>query len=153
MRILAFAALIISLAPLAAEARDPNGGYRIGVLTELSQKTVENWRTVLAKRGYIEGEKVLFVFRAAEGNFDLLPKLARELVDQQVDIILTLSTPPAVAAKQATGTIPIVTMSADPIGARLVESLANPRGNVNRAVPSVTRLGLQKAAVAEGSRS
>ena len=129
-RVVAFALFIISLIPLAAESQDVGRVYRIGVLTELSQKNVETWRTVLARRGYVEGEKATFTFRAAEGNFDLLPKLARELVEQEVDIILTLSTPPALAAKHATTTIPIVTISADPVGTGLIESLARPGGNV-----------------------
>ena len=120
----------ISISAIAAQSQDAGRVHRIGVLTELSEKNVENWRTVLAKRGYIEGEKATFIFRAAEGNFDLLPKLAQELVEQKVDIILTLSTPPAVAAKHATTTIPIVTMSADPIGTGLIESLARPGSNV-----------------------
>jgi ABC-type uncharacterized transport system substrate-binding protein len=130
IRIVVFAVLIMSLGRVAAEARELNAGYRIGVLTELSQKSVENWRAVLARHGFVEGEKTTFIVRAADGDFELLPRLARELVEQQVDIILTLSTPPAIAAKKATTTIPIVTMSADPIGAGLVKSLARPGANV-----------------------
>jgi putative ABC transport system substrate-binding protein len=104
--------------------------YRIGVLTEGSAKSMETWRTVLAKRGYVEGKNATFSIRAAEGDFDLLPALAQQLVQEKVDIILTLSTPTAVAAKQATTTIPIVTVSADPVGAGLIETFASPGTNV-----------------------
>jgi ABC-type uncharacterized transport system substrate-binding protein len=98
-RIAIFALCIVSLIPLAALSQDVGRVYRIGVLTELSEKNVETWRSVLAKRGYVEGTKAIFVIRAADGKFDLLPKLAQELVKEEVDIILTLSTPTAVAAK------------------------------------------------------
>jgi putative ABC transport system substrate-binding protein len=70
------------------------------------------------------------VFRAANGNFGVLQELARDLVELKVDVILTLSTPPAVAARQATKDIPIVTISSDPVGAGLIESFARPGGNV-----------------------
>jgi len=148
--VLAF--FFVSVSSLAAESQNVARVHRIGVLTELSQKSVENWRTVLAKHGYVEGEKVVFIIRAAEGNFDLLPKLAQELVEQKVDIILTLSTPPALAAKRATSSIPIVTMSADPIGNGLIQSLARPGENVTGlflplAELAAKRLQLLKEAV------
>jgi putative ABC transport system substrate-binding protein len=150
----ALAVLVISLGALPAESQDVARVHRIGVLTELSEKSVENWRSVLAKRGYVEGEKATFVYRAAEGNFDLLPKLAQELVERQVDIILTISTPSALAAKHATSTTPIVTMSADPIGTGLIESLAKPGGNVTGlflplAELAAKRLQLLKEAVSD----
>ena len=84
----------------------------------------------MRKRGYVEGQNVVFEIRAAREKYASLPKLATELVESKVDIILTASTPTAVAAKQATTIIPIVTLSADPIGAGLVNNLAHPAGNV-----------------------
>src|SRR5437660_12896436 len=68
--------------------------------------------------------------RDADGQFDRLRALAAELVGLNVDVIVTVDTPPTKAAKQATSTIPIVVaVSADPVGAGLVESLARPGGN------------------------
>lgn len=121
--------LIVGLVPLKVGSQDIERTYRIGVLTEVSEKQGEAWRAVLAKRGYVEG-KTIYAIRAADGNFDQLPRLAQELVNEKVDIILTLSTPPALAAKHATSTIPIVTVSSDPVGSGLIESLARPGGNV-----------------------
>ena len=130
-RVVILALLIASLTPLAARAQDEGRVYRIGVLLEVGGKEpVETLRTVLAKRGYVEGTNATFSVRSAGGKVDLLPKLARELVKEEVDIILTFGTPPAVAAKQATTTIPIVTMSSDPVGAGLIESIARPGANV-----------------------
>src|SRR5262249_46410328 len=68
--------------------------------------------------------------RFAEGRFDRLPDLAAELVRLKVDIIVAVTTHAAAAAKNATGTIPIVGISlADPVGQGLVASLARPGGN------------------------
>ncbi len=79
--------LIIGLASLKAWAQDVDRTYRIGVLTELSEKQVEPWRAVLAKRGYAGG-KTTYTIRAADGNFEQLPSLAQELVNEKVDIIV-----------------------------------------------------------------
>jgi putative ABC transport system substrate-binding protein len=121
--------LVIGLASPQALGQQVDRAYRIGVLSELSEKQMEPWRAVLAKRGYLKGNTT-YTIRAADGDFDRLPSMAQELVNENVDIILTISTPPAVAAKRATTTIPIVTMSADPVGAGLIESLARPGSNV-----------------------
>ena len=78
----------------------------------------------------IEGQNINFDFRSAEGNFDLLPKLAAELVALRVDVIVALYTPCALAAQQATREIPIVVVSGDPVGTGLVTSLNRPGGNI-----------------------
>ena len=104
------------------------------------------WRTAFRQRGYVEGKNIIFEFRHAGEQFERLPALADELVQAKVDIIITASTPPAVAAKRATGIIPIITISADPVGANLVASLARPGGNVTGVfVPwsELTAKGLQ----------
>jgi putative ABC transport system substrate-binding protein len=81
--------------------------------------------------GHIEGRDIAIEIRNANRNFDRLPSLAAELVDQKADIIVTVATQAAVAARKATSTIPIVAISVtDPIGLGLVESLARPGGNV-----------------------
>jgi putative ABC transport system substrate-binding protein len=80
--------------------------------------------------GYTEGKNVVIEYRFAEGKLDRLPDLATELVRLGVDVIVTSTVPGVSAAKNASNTIPIVSMTADPVAAGLVESLARPGGNV-----------------------
>src|SRR5262245_6552565 len=81
--------------------------------------------------GYIDGQNIAFESRGADGHNERLPGLVAELVRLKVDVLVTTGTPAAVAAKQATSTIPIVTaVVADPVGAGLVKSLARPGGNL-----------------------
>ena len=84
----------------------------------------------MRKLGYIEGQNINFEFRSADGKFDLLPKLAAELVALRVDVILALYTPCALAAQQATREIPVVVVSGDPVGTGLVAGLNRPGGNI-----------------------
>ena len=84
-----------------------------------------------ASSGWVEGQNVVIEYRFAEGRFERLPDLAAELVRLKVDVIAAAPTPAALAAKNATGTIPIVMISIpDPVGQGLVASLARPGGNV-----------------------
>jgi putative ABC transport system substrate-binding protein len=88
--------------------------------------------------GHVEDRNIAIEFRNADGNLDRLPSLAAELVEQKVDIIVTVATLAAVAARKATSTIPIVAISiTDPVGRGLVESLAGPGGNVTGLTLSV----------------
>src|SRR4030095_2458521 len=97
-------------------------------------------------------------YRSAGGKREQLPELAAELVRLKVDIIVTLATPGALAAKQATNTIPIVVAAmADPARDGLVASLSRPGGNVTGATflgPELIpkRLGLLKEVVPAASR-
>jgi putative ABC transport system substrate-binding protein len=90
-------------------------------------KMLQTFRQRLENLGHIEGRDVAIEFRYADRNLDRLPALAAELVTQKVDIIVTVSTPATLAARKATGAIPIVAISvSDPVGQGLVESLARP---------------------------
>ncbi len=85
----------------------------------------------LGERGYVDGRNIAIEYRWAEGSLDRLPGLAADLVRLKVDVIVVGSTPSALAAKQATKTIPIVAaVMADPVGDGLVASLGRPGGNV-----------------------
>jgi putative ABC transport system substrate-binding protein len=123
--------------PLAARAQAQQPAKRIGILSELAPTTTavggfreDTWRRAFRQRGYVEGQNILFDFRYAEEKFERLPALVDEFIRAKADIIMTASTASAVAAKRATTTIPIITISSDPIGASLIESLARPGGNV-----------------------
>jgi len=122
-------------APFAAEAQPAAKVPRLGFLALNSGANPhlgEAFRQGLRDLGYVEGRNVLIEYRDAEAKFERLPALAAELVALKVDVIVTGGgTPPALAAKQATKTIPIVFASApDPVTDGLVTSLARPGGNV-----------------------
>jgi putative ABC transport system substrate-binding protein len=125
----------VLLTPLAAGAQQPGKVWRIGFLGSASASSavarVEALRQGLRDLGYAEGRNLVIEFRWSDGNNDRLPALAAELVQLKVDVIVTQGTPPTVAAKQATPTIPIVfAVAGDPLGTGLVASLARPGGNV-----------------------
>jgi len=120
----------ILAAPLAAEAQTAEKVYRIGMLgSSSSDPLVEAFKQGLRELGYVEGRNIMVEYRSAEGRPDLLPDLAADLVRLKVDVIVA-SSQGAVAAKQATTTIPIVMpIITDPVRLGLVASLAKPGGN------------------------
>jgi putative tryptophan/tyrosine transport system substrate-binding protein len=88
-------------------------------------------RPCLDPLGYVEGQNLVMEYRAAAGHYERLPALAAELVRLPVDVLLVTATPAALAARDATTTIPIVMMGVgNPVGSGLVASLARPGGNL-----------------------
>jgi putative ABC transport system substrate-binding protein len=89
------------------------------------------FRRGLSELGYVDGKNLKLEFRYANGNFDLLPALAGELVQMKVAVIVTAGPSVTHPVKQATDTIPIVmTNDSDPVGSGFVASLARPGGNI-----------------------
>ena len=119
------------LRPFAARAQKGDQMRRIGILAEGPLRPIDSLRQRLSELGWSEGQNVGFAYRWAEGDDTRYSALAAELIALKVDLIVTRGTPAALAAKQATGTIPIV-MGA--IGTALdtgiVPNLAHPGGNI-----------------------
>jgi hypothetical protein len=162
--VLTLCAMLFALCS-SADAQQPGKIFRIGYLNDGtasgSAVLMDAFRQELSKLGWIEGNNINIEYRFGEQRTERLPELAADLVRLKVDLILVRSTGPALAAKSATTTIPIVMASGgDPVGAGLVASLARPGGNVTGfsglspelitkrleilkdAVPKLARVGL-----------
>jgi putative ABC transport system substrate-binding protein len=102
---------------------------------------LDAFRRGMRELGYAEGKNFVIDYRSADGRDERFAGLAAELVRLNVDLILTRGTPAALAAKNATGTIPVViTGLADPVRQGIVASLARPGGNVTGVSGIVTEL-------------
>jgi len=133
VRIALSAALVLLAAPGPAVAQPAGQIPRVGYLGAGSSNSanVEAFRQRLRELGWAEGKNIVIEYRFAEGHFDRLPDLAADLVRLKVDVMIAAPTPGAVAAKKATGTIPIVMVGVgDPVGLGLIATLARPGGNV-----------------------
>jgi putative ABC transport system substrate-binding protein len=156
---------VFAIGGVEAQAQQPGKIYRIGFLDPSNASgmavMVDAFRQELSKLGWIEGRNIRIEYRFAESKPDRLPELAADLVSLKVDLIVATGPPPALAAKNATTTIPIVMAGGgDPVGAGLAASLARPGGNVTGfsslyadlitkrleilkdAIPKLTRVGL-----------
>ena len=124
------------LGPLSADAQTPPRVYRVGNLAGGARtpdgRPAAVFREALQGLGYIEGQNLAYETRFAEGRSERLAAMAAELVQLRVDVIVTQGGLAAVAAKQATSTIPIViALSAgDAVATGLIASLARPGGNI-----------------------
>ncbi len=167
-------ALCVLLAPLAAEGQRPAKIPRVGWLGlgyEREGLVLEPFRQGLRDLGYVEGQNVAIEWRFAEGKPERLPAMAAELVRRKVDVIVVPVTSTALAARNATTTIPIVMVAIpDPVGAGLVQSLARPGGNITglsllspelsakqldllkQVVPSVSRIAVLRDPASVGHR-
>jgi putative ABC transport system substrate-binding protein len=157
-------AMLLS-APLDAEAQQAAKVPRIGYLANnltANPHLREAFLQGLRDLGYVEGRNVVIEYRSAEGKSERLPTLAAELVALEVDVIVAPGTPLALAAKQATRTLPIVFAAfGDPVRSGLATSLARPGSNatglsillsselvgkylelLNQAVPGVSRVAV-----------
>jgi putative tryptophan/tyrosine transport system substrate-binding protein len=157
---LALCAMLLALSfPLEAQqpSKIPKIGW-LGVRPAASDPGAEEFGRELRALGYVEGKNIVFEYRSADDKLDRLPALAEELVRLKVDVLLASTTPAAVAAKNATRTIPIVFYGGfDPVALGLVDSLARPGGNVTgftsiAVVLAGKRLELLKETVPKLSR-
>src|SRR5438128_905599 len=149
-RIALAVALALGLLAPVAQSQQAGKVYRIGYLGSTSAsntaRSLDSLRAGLRELGYAEGKNIVIESRWAEGKYDRLPDLVAELVALKVDVIVTTGgTPPALAAKQATTTIPIVTTGVgDAVGTGIVASLARPGGNITGLTDSVPELAAKR---------
>src|SRR5262245_16135244 len=134
--------------PLAAEAQQAAKVWRVGVLSPgapfVPADVFEAFRLGLGDGGYVEGRNLRIDWRFAAGHGERLPELARQLLQLNVDVIVTVNTPAVVAAKGVTTTTPIVFVQvADTSGSHLVQSLARPGGHVTGLVSNSREVSTQ----------
>jgi putative ABC transport system substrate-binding protein len=151
--------------PLATGAQQPAEVPRVGWIwlgrSAGNPPEVAGFRQGLKELGYIEGQNVIVDYRFGENRDDRMADLVAELVQLRPDVLVALGDFPARAIKSVTGTIPVVLMTGDPVGAGFVASLARPGGNITGvsmmqgadglagkrvellkdAVPAATRIG------------
>lgn len=160
-------ALILSVSALAlpAFAEQPSRPYVVGLLftgAGPDDPLVQAIRKGLTDQGYVDGRDFRFEYRGAQGHLDRLQRLADELVQLKVDVIVVATEAALLAAKQSSTTVPIVAnlFDYDPVASGLIDTLAHPGGNVTgvftrapeligkriellkEAIPNMSRIGV-----------
>ena len=136
--------------PLAARAEQPRKIYRVGLLFTgvpmgATDKRRQTLLSVLAARGFVDGQNLVFVQRSADAHPEQLDDLAAELKGANVDVIVTFGYPAALAAKKSTRDIPIVISAAgDPVATGLVDGVARPGGNITGVTELSTELSAKR---------
>jgi putative ABC transport system substrate-binding protein len=151
MRLIGLAVILavgLALAPHAGEAQSAKIariGYRSPLSASADSSHSEAFRQGLRDLGYVEGRSAVIEARYADGKFERLPGLAAEIVRLKVDVIVAAPTPAVRAARQATGTIPIVmAFTGDPVGEGLVAGLARPGGNITGLSATVAEMAAKR---------
>ena len=150
LKLVGIIAIVVALTVCGAgaEAQQPGKIFRIGYLdvsnASGSAVLVQAFRQELSKLGWIEGKNITIEYRFAEQKAERLPELAAELVRLKVDLIVASSPPSALAAKNATTTIPIVLEGGDLVGLGLVASLARPGGNATGVSSLAPEIGTKR---------
>src|SRR3989441_12221186 len=136
-RALLACSVTLRAAPLATEAQQAGKVYRVGILSPggVPDPSIETSPTLvpitLRELGSVIGENLVVERRFADGRIEQFPKLARELVQLHVEVILGVGDEAVQAAKEATATIPIVmVVASDPVTRGWVANLARPSGNI-----------------------
>jgi putative ABC transport system substrate-binding protein len=125
----------VAIHPFATQAqpsgRIPRIGYLFSFKPDEGQQLWDACRQGLRELGYVEDRNIKIEARWADGQYDRLPGLVRELIELDVDVIVVAATPGSLAVKAATSTLPVVIVAvADPTRIGLVASLARPGGNI-----------------------
>src|SRR5829696_3943890 len=153
MRRRTFLALLgyaIGARPLALHAQHGAKVYRIGILEVIpaarNSANLDALREGLRNLGYLEGRNLVIEYRSADGRAERFPDLASELVSLELDVIVARGTPATMAAKNATGTIPVVMATMGAPGA-IVASFARPGGNVTGVTTFSTELSAKRVEI------
>jgi ABC transporter substrate binding protein len=157
IQLIVILALVLLIAPLAADAQPAGKVWRIGMLfgsVGPESPMGVSFRQGLRDLGYIEGQNIAFEWRLSGGQAERLPSLAAELGRLPVDVIVAGDNPAIAAAQQATSTIPIVMVLAmDPVRTGFVSSLARPGGNITGLTFPGHGHPRQSAATPQGCRA
>jgi len=136
---------LLLASPVVAHPQPAGKVPRVGYLCYCSpgpSREIDAFRQGLRELGYIEGQSIAVEYRFASGQVERYPGLAAELVRMNADVIVAPATPQALAAKQATSSIPIVfVLVADAVGAGLITNFARPGGNITGLTSSSAELG------------
>jgi len=129
--VIAFVLLVAGTVAAAEHPKLPRIGFLIGSPASAVSGRIDAFREGLRERGYVEGKNILIEYRYGDGKMERLPALAAELVQVNVNVIVTAGSQATLHAKQATSTIPIVmAQDNDPVGSGFVNSLDRPGGNI-----------------------